>query len=184
MSSRPTPTPIFSVPIYEFDVPDIDMHEQYFAPYINTLEEHRQVRTDFVDNQRYDLPHNLKEFILESVGGIVGRADLKIHTYWLQDYQPNQYHSMHTHGDTLYAGVIYLRFKGHGGHLIFQNPCTVQWMTRSGPFEHYYQPQRGKMVVFDGWLPHRVADVEDTVKERSILAFNVVRDYSSTEGTL
>lgn len=178
MDNRPIPKTIFKTDIFEFDVPNIDQHEQYFTPYLENLEERKKVRTDFFDNKEYDLPQDLNDFIVDKVGSIVGRAAVKIHSYWLQDYQQSQYHGMHTHGDTLYAGVYYLRFKGHGGHLIFQNPNTVQWMTRSGPFEHYYQPERGKMVLFNGWLPHRVDEITDTVEERSILAFNVVRDYS------
>lgn len=179
MSSYLKPQTAFRQEIWTCKNPNIDAHEEYFRPYIDNLQQHREVRTDFFDNAVYDLPPDLEEFILDRVGRIVGRAELKIHSYWLQDYQPNQYHGMHTHGDTLYAGVYYLRFKGHGGHLIFQNPNTAQWMTRSGPFEHYHQPERGQMVIFDGWMPHRVAELEDTVEERSILAFNVVRDYSN-----
>jgi len=169
---------IFTTDIYEYDVPNIDEHEAYFAPYIDTLEEHKKVRTDFFDNSRYDLPEDLSKFILEEAGKLVGRNELKIHTYWLQDYGQEQYHGLHTHGDSIFSGVYYLRFKGHGGHLIFQNPTGVQWMTRSGPFEHYYQPARGKMVLFNGWLPHRVDRITETIEERSILAFNIVREYS------
>lgn len=39
--------------------------------------------------------------------------------------------------------------------------------------------KNGTMFLFNGWMPHRVAPMPDTMQERSVLAFSVVRDYKA-----
>lgn len=169
--------PLFVQNIWELDIPNIDSHAQYFQPYIDTLEEHKKVRTDFFDNTRYELPVDLNDTIIDACSEILGRRGLYIRHYWLQDYKTEQFHGLHTHGDSIMSGVYYLRYKGHGAPLIFQNPNGPQWTTNMGPYEKHVEPCRGKLFLFNGWMPHRVAPMPDTMQERSVLAFNVVRDY-------
>ena len=170
---------LFTQEIWQVDVANIDAHAAYFQPHIDTLQEHKKVRTDFFDNGRYDLPDDLSETIIDACTEILGRQGLYVRQYWLQDYEQENYHGLHTHGDSMMSGVYYLRYKGHGAPLIFQNPNTTQWATSMGPYERHVEPKRGTMFLFNGWMPHRVAPMPDTMQERSVLAFNVVRDYKA-----
>lgn len=170
--------PLFTQEVWRLEVDNIEQHLQYFLPYIETLDEHKKVRTDFFDNSRYELPSDLNEIIINACAEIVGRGGLYVRHYWLQDYKHENYHGLHTHGDSIMSGVYYLRYKGHGAPLIFQNPNTTQWATSQGPYERFVEPKQGSLILFNGWMPHRVDPLPDTMEERSVLAFNVVRDYN------
>lgn len=167
---------LFTTDVYELEVNNVDQHLDYFKPYIDQLEQHKNVRTDYFNNPGYRLPDDLYETIIHAAFQVCGSKRLRIAAHWLQDYNTNHEHGLHTHGDSLISGAYYLRYQGHGGNIVFQNPNTVQWATNTGAYEHSIQPKKGKMLLFPGWQPHRVEPVKDTVVERTVLSFNIIRD--------
>lgn len=166
---------LFTTDIYQLHVDNVINHALYFKQFVDELSTHQHVNTDYYSKTVYKLPEDLKQTILDNSSKILGSDKIKIKKYWLQDYKTDQYHGLHTHGQSIMSGVYYLKYSGSGGNIVFQNPNSVQWATSTGPFEKRVQPQAGMMLLFPGWMPHRVEPIQDTVKERTVLSFNIVK---------
>ena len=92
---------------------------------------------------------------------------------WLSVLQPGAFSERHIHGDQSLVGAYYARVPAGGGHLVFEDPRgtflkTLAWPGGDGsgraaappapPFVRSFAiaPRCGDIVVFPGFLAHRV----------------------------
>jgi len=101
-------------------------------------------------------------------------------SYWVQDYVKNQFHGTHNHGrSTLFSVVYWVRASENAGSLVIEesNPLKKLWFqnqNQNSPFKYTevkFQPKKGYLVIFPGYLEHRVLSSK-TNCIRTTIAFN------------
>jgi uncharacterized protein (TIGR02466 family) len=106
---------------------------------------------------------------------------------WLQVYPPNTQFHRHEHYGALISGVIYLKTSDNCGDIVFHNPLE----TRRQGHGHFnvikrtdteynadnitYNPENGKMIMFESWLPHSVR-MNLSQEDRVCVSFNIWAD--------
>jgi len=102
------------------------------------------------------------------------------YSYWVQDYTQNQLHELHNHGrSTLFSVVYWVRASEDAGSLVIEesNPLKKLWFQNqncNSPFKYTeasFQPKKGYLVVFPGYLDHKVLPSK-TNCIRTTIAFN------------
>ena len=102
------------------------------------------------------------------------------YNYWVQDYTQNQFQGIHNHGrSTLFSVVYWVRASEDAGSLVIEesNPLKRLWFQNQNcdsPFKYTvasFQPKKGYLVVFPGYLNHKVLPSK-TNCIRTTIAFN------------
>jgi uncharacterized protein (TIGR02466 family) len=94
----------------------------------------------------------------------------------------------HAHTDSFISGCYYYQTTGNDGRFMIRNP--VQF-SQHGLFpagqtvaeKIYYEPVEGMIILFPGWLDHRV-EVNKTDSERISIAFNWLTINEERQGTI
>lgn len=104
------------------------------------------------------------------------KYDFRIDSSWLTMNWKNHYSHAHHHGDADLSGVFYVKTNGKDGELIFENPnrlSTTSYLLNTWQETCHYVPQEGRLILFPGWLIHRV-EKNKTDNERISFSFNVM----------
>jgi uncharacterized protein (TIGR02466 family) len=94
-------------------------------------------------------------------------------------------HNEHIHSNCIYSGVIYIRTPPGSGPTLFSDPRPAVGVIRpdyEDPSAFYVGarwgqvPEEGNMIIFPGWLPHSVEQVEPQpdALERIVISFNIM----------
>ena len=94
-------------------------------------------------------------------------------------------HNEHIHSNCIYSGVLYIRTPDGSGPTLFSDPRPATNVIRpdyEDPSAFYFGarwgqvPKEGNMIIFPGWLPHSVEQVEPQpdAPERIVISFNVM----------
>jgi len=92
---------------------------------------------------------------------------------WASIHHDGSQHSSHVHPNNLLAAVYYCGVPEGSTSLVFEASHMG-----SGMEEFAVQMREGSIVVFPGWVPHRVRRVGSTAK-RCSLSFNLPGDWES-----
>jgi len=134
---------------------------------------------DFIKMQALNMCKNILAYDIEN---------LQYTMSWISVKQPNQYHTPHTHPNSVISGVYYFyeeenvpldgiyfeKTNGLGGNTISiplkdekVKDCPMSWS--------YYKvnPTRDLLLLFPSYLPHRV-DTNVSKIDRKSLAFNLI----------
>lgn len=145
----------------------------------NDIQTNFNVRLNSID---YFNLKNLRKFIDNHVTEYVKitkpqiNSPPKLKHSWINITNFNQSQEWHTHNDAFISGVYYYKTSDKDGNLIVRNPNPF---IRSGFFPggiNYLEkfeipPKIGKIILFPGWLEHRV-EVNKTTEDRISIAFN------------
>jgi len=84
---------------------------------------------------------------------------------WANINPPGAYNKTHTHPNSLWSGVYYIRVPENSGKFFIEDPrpgpnCYMPRRTKDLPKQLWrvvaYEAKEGRMVFFPSWLPHGV----------------------------
>ena len=84
---------------------------------------------------------------------------------WANINPPGAYNKTHTHPNSLWSGVYYIRVPQNSGKFFIEDPrpgpnCYMPRRTKNLPKQLWrvvaYEAKEGRMVFFPSWLPHGV----------------------------
>ena len=178
---------IFPIQIYTHIVPSniADKMEEIIIPKLSNLKFDGQVDTDYQHKSPTVFPSEIQPF-LDYIDKIVSKYSQesklsKINRkpyYWIQDYKPHQFHSLHNHPLSNISGTYYIRANENAGELEFQNPnsnlihTSILDGASSKPFSFKIKPQKGLLVLFPPWLMHGVPPSDEENCIRTSFSFN------------
>ena len=88
-------------------------------------------------------------------------------------------HEGHTHPNVMLSGLCYLDIQEGSSPIVFDDPRAVRGfngMKAIGEqFSMPFYPKTGDILIWEGWLPHRVPTNESKIRETMV--FNVVPKY-------
>jgi uncharacterized protein (TIGR02466 family) len=107
---------------------------------------------------------------------------------WFNITSRGESQEWHSHTDSFISGVYYYKTNTKDGDLMIRNPVqfTQKGLFPAGKkaFEKiYYPPQEGMIILFPGWLDHRVG-VNTTDDDRITIAFNWLTINEKKEGII
>jgi len=99
---------------------------------------------------------------------------------WINLTSKNQGQNWHQHDDAVISGVYYYATNECDGDLIFKTPnpfVSIEFFPTGGIVNKHYsvKPKKGKIVLFPGWLEHKV-EQNQTSSTRISISFNFHRD--------
>ena len=197
---------IFSTPIYEYDgtIDEIFLVQNEIK---NTLPRIQQ--TDTFENptgwndgvqtnikSRYNTiedfqMNNLSAYIEKHVrnyvkmtGALEPKPNKLAHS-WINLVSKDQRQDWHQHQDATISGTYYYQTSGIDGGIVFRTPnqfvelelFSIGSMVGK---QHVIQPKNGKIILFPGWLSHRV-ELNTTDHTRISISFNYLRDNFKTK---
>jgi uncharacterized protein (TIGR02466 family) len=197
---------IFSTPIYEHDgtIEEIFLVQKEIK---NTLPKIQQ--TDKFENppgwndgvqtnikSRYNTiedfqMNNLSAYIEKHVRNYIKMTGAlepkpnKLGHSWINLVSKDQRQDWHQHQDATISGTYYYQTSGVDGNIVFKTPnqfvelelFSIGSMVRK---QHVIQPKNGKIILFPGWLSHKVEpNITDTT--RITISFNYLRDNFKTK---
>lgn len=131
-----------------------------------------------LDTFKSYLEENVKSYVKMVVPEYVKNRnyDFQIETSWLTLNKKGHYSHLHHHADADISGVYYVQTTGQDGALVFENPnrlITTSYLLNTWQESLYYLPQQNKLILFPGWLAHRV-EKNTTDNERISFSFNIM----------
>lgn len=192
---------IFSTPIYEHDgtIEEIFLVQDEIK---NTLPKIYQADTfenppgwnDGVQTNiksRYNTiedfqMNNLSAYIEKHVRNYIKMIDAwepmpnKLGHSWINLVSKDQWQDWHQHQDATISGTYYYQTSGVDGNIIFRTPnqfVELELFSFGAMVgkQHPITPKNGKIVLFPGWLSHKVdRNTADTT--RISISFNYLRD--------
>jgi len=132
---------------------------------------------------------HVKKYMQETECYFRQDARLEISRSWINVYDKKDAQEWHSHGDSLISGTYYVQFSGDSknGQISFRQP-GVHMRGGEFPIGNKYQinmdytPVEGGLILFPGWLEHRVRpnETEDTRISISFDCFVNVPDSKET----
>lgn len=134
--------------------------------------------------------NNLKKFIEHHVRNYIKIIKASEHKEvflshsWINFTANGQFQDWHQHQDSVISGVYYYQTSGCDGDLVFEtpNPYVSLELFPIGDVVHKYiafKPAVGKIVIFPGWLKHKVEKNKDQIPRISF-SFNYLYNNEKT----
>ena len=192
--NQPMVYPLFSTPLYindvgDFECPDIKRLEYTSkvptggdAPFLSSTDKHVLDRPEFA---------HIHELVMNEVnryGREVLRVNRDIEFYitnsWVNVYRPGDQAGSHTHNNSLFSGVLYLKVAEDSGDIIFYRdilslvpfpPALDLAIDASTIYncKHFgHSPRKNEVVIFPSIVLHSVSQ-NNSNEERWCIAFNV-----------
>jgi hypothetical protein len=98
---------------------------------------------------------------LENMANFFKVKNCKLHNFWFQQYNKNDHHIWHTHGECNYTNVYYLEVDS--GATEVKNPFTLKTIKM--------KVKEGDILSMPGFLLHRSPKFKKNIT-KSIIAFN------------
>ena len=105
-------------------------------------------------------------------------------TYWIMINSPNSYNTSHTHPDSHFSGVLWLKVPEKSGKIKFDNPLShtghvealsyLDEVKDQTAFYHSmtFDPEVGKMLTFPSALRHEVF-LNESDEDRISISYNI-----------
>ena len=105
------------------------------------------------EDSKIDITAPHTKVLFEEVEKVLAQRNLKRveDQYWGQIHRLYESTQMHDHNPQDVAWVYYARVPKNSGVLVF-----TQYLGWTKIHEHTYQPKVGQLVIFPGWMVHRV----------------------------
>lgn len=91
---------------------------------------------------------------------------------WFSRFDKGEFGHTHTHNSTDISGVYYHDTNGQDGDLFFEPHAAIKSSLCYNSNRWYHKPQRGKILLFPGWLEHGI-EMNRTDNTRISFAFNI-----------
>jgi len=103
---------------------------------------------------------------------------------WANILYPGGHHNNHTHPNSHFSGVYYVKANNQSGNLLIsdprQGPQIIKNIRKEGYLVHKHLwetidliPKEGMLVLFPSWLPHSV-DINNSNNNRISISFNFI----------
>ena len=124
------------------------------------------------------------------------KPKLGLGNMWANINPPMAYNKTHTHPNSLWSGVYYIKTPVNCGHIWFTDPCGQRHIDlpimdpdKVKPIHYWrevhYEPIEGRIIMFPGWLTHEVApNMSDLTGEkgwRVSVSFNFAQRWKKDE---
>ena len=105
-------------------------------------------------------------------------------TYWIMINCPNSYNTSHTHPDSHFSGVLWIKVPENSGKIKFINPsCHTGFVEASSYLDEVkdqtaffhsinFDPKVGKMLTFPSSLRHEVL-LNESEEDRISISYNI-----------
>jgi len=102
---------------------------------------------------------DLKKNVSSAIKDILNEHRCILTDVWIQKYKLNSYHSMHVHGNgNIFSFVWFIDCTETSSEIIFHNQGYPYVFTNTLRIK----PKIGKIIFFDGSIPHYVPPNKDT----------------------
>jgi len=192
---------IFSTPIYEHDstieeiflvqneikniLPKIQQTDKFENPpgWNDGVQTNIKSRYNTIEDFQMN---NLSAYIEKHVRNYIKMIDAwepmpnRLAHSWINLVSKNQWQDWHQHHDATISGTYYYQTSGSDGDIIFRTPnqfveLELFSIGTTVVKQHTITPKNGKIVLFPGWLSHKVdRNTSDTT--RISISFNYLRD--------
>lgn len=130
--------------------------------------------------------YNLKRFIEQHLNKYIAITEaycpvpLHLTHSWINFTGFGQGQNWHQHDDSVVSGVYYFSSNEVDGDIMFKTPnpfVNIEFFPVGNTVKKQYTvaPKKGKLLLFPGWLEHRV-EVNQSNHERISISFNFHRD--------
>lgn len=128
----------------------------------------------------YDLTY-VKSKFMEQVklfcNSVKYKLESDIKESWFNFSGPGNFQFDHKHGSFNISGCYYYKTNNNDGNITFANPNSIIFRREIFPSlyckeQHDVVPNEGLLLLFPGWLTHRV-NVNNTGDDRISLTFNI-----------
>ena len=138
---------------------EVNVDEQ-FKKFVENceLKKHKENSNNFdnVSDSAY-----LKEVLNNKLKKIMLENNCSLNSCWIQKYYPGNYHSLHVHGNgNNYSFVWFIDCTEKSSSIVFHNLGYPYVVTNTIPIK----PEIGKLLFFDGSVPHMVLPNEDSTR--------------------
>lgn len=104
---------------------------------------------------------------------------------WINFVDQDDGQDWHQHQDATISGVYYYQTSGNDGDIVFRTPnqfVELELFPLGNSINkfHSIQPKAGKIILFPGWLSHKV-EKNTTNSRRISISFNYLRDNFATK---
>lgn len=128
----------------------------------------------------------LKQYIQQHVKNYISQTEaicqvpLYLTHSWINIASKDQGQDWHQHDDSVISGVYYYSTNESDGDIVFKTPnpfLNIESFPRGTLIEKYYtsKPKKGKLILFPGWLEHKV-ETNQSNTQRISISFNFLRD--------
>jgi uncharacterized protein (TIGR02466 family) len=183
------PTPIF---VHNFEGEQLDciqteiatalpsilrkIHSSPWGDNVNTTFE-RDGKND-IEDHKLEIFSSAIAAAVDSYTTTIGYPKTQFHMIesWFNICKKNQFQYDHTHSTARISGCYYFKTSGEDGRIRFANPNPIIHIGRF-PADQIeieaitYAPKVGRLLLFPGWLTHRV-NVNNSENERISVSFN------------
>jgi uncharacterized protein (TIGR02466 family) len=133
----------------------------------------KNIQSKILENQiKHHIENYLKIWNFKKLNG------LKITEIWVNIAEEGSYQEEHNHGSNLFSGVVYIDTNESSGDFQFLNPLSTEHIlmhdSKLLPPFFPIKPQNNMIVLFPGWLNHRVLSNKSN-KNRISISFNIQR---------
>lgn len=113
--------------------------------------------------------------------GLQMSSNLKLDHFWININKFKDYNQYHTHPNSMFSGVYYIKIPENCGSIQFKHPCSLgvencwnKQIIESNPFNSCVwdlEPVENRLLIFPSWLEHQVLP-NLSREERISLSFN------------
>jgi uncharacterized protein (TIGR02466 family) len=197
---------IFSTPIYEHDgtieeiflvqseikniLPKIYQSDKFENPLgwndgvqTNIKSRYNTIEDFQMDNLSAYIEKHVRNYI--KITGAWEPMPNKLGHSWVNLVTKDQNQDWHQHQDATISGTYYYQTSGTDGDIVFRTPnqfVELELFSFGNMVGKQYavQPKNGKIVLFPGWLSHKV-EPNITDNTRISISFNYLRDNFKTK---
>jgi hypothetical protein len=152
----------FVYSIKEYDTLIDKSFEEYIEKY--PVQNYEINNNSYFNNEDKILINKTNEYL----SNIFKQNNLILENVWVQKYNYNQFHDLHIHGENVYSFVWYINCSEKSSKTIFYNPGYPYFKSHN---EIEIKPKNGKLILFNGLIPHCVVNNEDNI--RSVISGNL-----------
>lgn len=105
---------------------------------------------------------------------------------WASVHEDGSEHPLHVHADALISGVYFVSVPDGSGPFTVADPRGYDRLRAclEPPFDaqHTVEPTAGELLLFPGWLPHRVGASRGVASPRVSVSFNLLGRWAELPG--
>jgi uncharacterized protein (TIGR02466 family) len=192
--------PLFADPLYISRIENVNFLDKYEDLLYKDKENNIGVKRELQWKSDDDLHQRVEwkelcDIILNEVNNVfddygVVRDNIVINNMWGQIGKTDNTHSVHTHPNSYFSGIIYIKASPMAGITSFHRShvwgiepeFNFRNELNSGSWSVI--PEKGKMVIFPSWLKHAVQHGFEYNTDRVTLAFTVMPVANIKERTI
>jgi uncharacterized protein (TIGR02466 family) len=192
------PTPIWSLVFSDYAPINADILAGLAQLGWSNLDEKQQATVDpthsfsedrFVTVEQVPAMRTVIDFFISACNAIgrernwdMREQQVSLQNYWVHVTPPGEVTQFHDHKPAIFSGVYYVDKPANSGDLIFidvnpyheYSPRPLPGKTDAmNTSEIVFEAQEGSMLIFPGWLPHRVP-CNNSERRRVSISFNAL----------